>query len=85
MPTFRAHQIPTPDARPYICVEGPDGNLWFCESGASKIGRLNLDDDSFTEFALPNPNAMPIGIIHGGARALWFADTAANQIVRMTL
>ena len=30
------HVIPTPGARPYIVVVGPDGAIWFCESGASK-------------------------------------------------
>ena len=35
---IREHKIPSADSAPYICVEGPDGNLWFCESGADKIG-----------------------------------------------
>ena len=28
-PVIREHKIPTPDSKPYIAVEGPDGNLWF--------------------------------------------------------
>ena len=39
-PTIREHRIPTAGSKPYIAVEGRDGCLWFCESGASKIGRL---------------------------------------------
>ena len=35
---IREHKIPSAASAPYICVEGPDGNLWFCESGADKIG-----------------------------------------------
>ena len=85
MVTFRTHRIPTPDARPYICTEGADGNLWFCESGAAKIGRLNLVDDSFTEFDLPTKGATPIGIIGGADGALWFAEKTANRIGRITL
>ena len=27
------HRIPSVGSAPYICVEGPDRNLWFCESG----------------------------------------------------
>ena len=34
------HPIPTPDSRPYLIVQGPDGNLWFCENGASKIALM---------------------------------------------
>jgi hypothetical protein len=37
-PAFRQHKIPTPKSEPYICTPGPDRRLWFCESGASKIG-----------------------------------------------
>ncbi|HTZ01159.1 MAG TPA: hypothetical protein VMC05_02415, partial [Xanthobacteraceae bacterium] len=63
--TIREHKIPTPDAKPYIAAEGPDGALWFCESGAAKIGRFDPDIGTFTEFALPTANATPIGIIAG--------------------
>ncbi len=50
--TIREHRIPSADAKPYIAVEGHDGALWFCESGASKIGRFDPDRGTFTEFAL---------------------------------
>ena len=65
--TIREHRIPSADSKPYIAVQGPDGALWFCESGASKIGRLDPERGTFTEFALPTPNATPIGITLGGA------------------
>ena len=31
----------TPGAQPYGIVEGPDGNMWFTEAGANKIGTIN--------------------------------------------
>jgi virginiamycin B lyase len=34
--------IPTPGAEPQGMVVGPDGNLWFTESGRDQIGRVNL-------------------------------------------
>ena len=34
--------IPTPGADPQAMVVGPDGNLWFTESGRDQIGRVNL-------------------------------------------
>ena len=40
-PPIREHRIPTAGSKPYIAVEGRDRCLWFCESGASKIGRLD--------------------------------------------
>ena len=63
--TIREHRIPSADAKPYIAVQGPDGHLWFCESGASKIGRFDPDRATFTEFDLPTKSATPIGITPG--------------------
>ncbi len=82
--TIREHKIPSAGSKPYIAVEGPDGALWFCESGASKIGRFDPDRGSFTEFSLPTKNATPIGIALGGDGNLWFAEKAADKIGRIT-
>ena len=83
-PVIREHRVPTPGSAPYICVPGPDGHLWFCESGASKIGRFDPNTATFTEFPLPTPNATPIGIITGSDGNLWFAEKSANQIGRIS-
>ena len=83
-PQIREHRIPTQGSKPYIAVEGSDGALWFCESGASKIGRLDPKTYRFKEFALPTPNATPIGIIEGPDGAFWFAEKTGNKIGRIT-
>ena len=72
------HPIPSADSKPYIIVFGPDRQLWFCESGTSKIGRMNPADGSFVEFATPTPDARPIGITPAadGARCGHGGDTA---------
>ena len=44
---MREHKIPSADSKPYIAMQGPDGALWFCESGASKIGRFDPDRGTF--------------------------------------
>ena len=54
-PTFRFHKIPSRKSERYICISGPDRRLWFCESGASKIGALNVDAGTFEEFDIPGP------------------------------
>ena len=60
-PAMRMHKIPSPRSEPYICIGGPDGGLWFCESGASKIGRFDAKDFTFREFDIPVADAMPMG------------------------
>ena len=77
--TIREHRIPSADSKPYIAVQGPDGALWFCESGTSKIGRFDPDRGTFTEFDLPTKNATPIGITAGGDGNLWFAEKSRQQ------
>jgi virginiamycin B lyase len=72
VPVIREHRIPTPGSKPYIITLGPDGNLWFCESGVSRIARLSLKDGTFTEFVIPTRNSEPIGIITGADGNLWF-------------
>src|SRR3990172_7286495 len=83
-PIIREHRIPTAGSKPYIAVEGPDRALWFCESGACKIGRLDPNAYTFQEFALPTENAPPIGIVLGPDGNLWFAEKTGNKIGRIT-
>ena len=82
---FTAHRIPTPGSGPYILTEGPDGAIWFCESGAGKIGRLDVQTGRMDEFALADPASSPIGIIAGADGCLWFTQKKANRIGRITL
>src|SRR5204863_9981328 len=77
------HPIPTRDSKPYIIVFGPDQHLWFCESGTSKIGRMNPNNGSFTEFDTPTPNSRPIGITPAPDGALWFCENACNRTGRI--
>jgi streptogramin lyase len=66
--------IPTPISSPVGIVTGPDGNLWFTELGANKIGRTSTDG-KFTEFPLPRAGADPQDIAAGPDGNLWFTET----------
>ena len=79
---IREHKIPSANSAPYICVEGPDGNLWFCESGAAKIGRLDPSTYAFANLHCRRRSATPIGIVLGRDGNLWFAEKKANKIGR---
>jgi Streptogramin lyase len=76
---IREHRIPSANSAPYICVEGPDRNLWFCESGTEKIGCFHPHTCTFTEFSLPTPGATPIGITLGADGNLWFAQNTPTR------
>jgi streptogramin lyase len=61
---------------------GPDGNLWFTESSANKIGNISPDLATINEIPMSQP-AAPFNITTGPDGALWFTEFA-NQIGRAT-
>jgi virginiamycin B lyase len=86
-------QIPTPDSGPRALAAGPDGNVWFSEFNASKIGRIT-PDGKITEFTLPRPNSGPGDITAGADGNMWFVElngqmdgrkVDGNRVGRMTM
>ena len=76
--------ILTPDnPAPADIVVGPDGNLWFTESGVNRIGRITTAG-TITEFTTPTADSNPLGIAAGADGNLWFTETGSNAIGRIT-
>ena len=48
--TITEFSIPTAGSNPYDITAGPDGNLWFTEHDANKIGRIT-PSGAVTEFS----------------------------------
>lgn len=61
---------------------GPDGNFWFTEGAASRIGRITPSGE-ITEFALP-PGRHPGAIVAGADGNLWFTERVADRVGRIT-
>jgi streptogramin lyase len=53
---------------------GPDYALWFTESSANRIGRL--ESGKFKYYALATSNGRPAGITTGPDGGIWFAEQA---------
>src|ERR1051325_10793811 len=70
--TFR---IPTANSQPEGITLGPDGNMWFTETAANKIGRIN-SQGKITEFVLPQADSAPMDIVSGADGALWFTEVS---------
>jgi streptogramin lyase len=80
--------------QPQGITTGPDGNLWFAETGADKIGRMT-PAGVVTQFSLPpipipdgsqpSPGSAPgpVGITVGPDGALWFVGVP-GEIGRIT-
>ena len=80
----------TPDdassSSPWRLAAGPDGNLWFTEIRANKVGRMTPAGE-VTEFNIPAGGplgALPNGIAAGLDGNVWFTELGANAIGRIT-
>jgi len=74
--------IPTASSLTQSIAAGSDGNVWFAEQTADKIGRVT-PSGMFTEFSLATGSS-PFFITAGPDGALWFTEFASNKIGRIT-
>ncbi len=72
----------TKGAWPRVIAPGPDGNLWFAEMAANKIGRITPKGE-FKEFAIPTPDSAPYGIVAGPDKRIWFTESSAGKVGRL--
>lgn len=82
--TITEFPVPTAASQPYSIALGPDGNLWFTETGTNKIGRVT-PTGGFTEFSIPTPGSQPHAITTGPDGNLWFTEAGAGKIGRVNL
>jgi uncharacterized protein (TIGR03437 family) len=75
--------LPTVAAEPAMIARGPDGNLWFTESKANKIGVIT-PQGLFQEFAIPTPGSTPSAITAGPDGNLWFIEFSSHKIGKIT-
>jgi len=58
-------------------IKGPNGNLFFTETAANKIGEIT-PEGVVTEFAIPTPNSQPTSITTGADGNIYFTQANAN-------
>jgi virginiamycin B lyase len=74
--------VPTAGAGLQDIVQGPDGNMWFTERNANKIGRISgTNPGAVAEFDVAAGSSSPDIIVVGPDGALWY--TQANGVGRM--
>lgn len=78
------HPTPTTGAHPIFITTGPDGAIWFTESNAGQVGRLDLATGAITEYPAPKPaSSLLTGIAIGADGNLWVSDAGNNSILRV--
>ena len=84
--SLNEYPLPTKDRNPEGIARGPEGNVWFAESGgAGAIGRIT-PGGTITEFTTGlTSNSQPTGIVAGPDGNLWFTEQAnPGRIGRIT-
>jgi virginiamycin B lyase len=85
--------LPAQYSYPFGITRGPDGNVWFVETGsgtaagsAARIGRMT-PNGTLTEFPIPTANPGPGWITAGPDGNLWFTEGlySVTQIGRVDL
>ena len=74
----------TAGSEPHGITTGPEGNLWFTESGGNRIGRIT-PSGTVTEFSTGiSAGGEPRAITTGPDGNLWFTEQNGNRIGRIT-
>ena len=77
---------PIAGLQPRGITSGPDGNMWFAETGHNLIGRVNEDESVPTELGGGQiiGTADPFEIATGTDGNLWFTEEGTGKIGRIT-
>ena len=82
-PTATELSPPTSGSGPTGLTAGPDGGLWFAETSADQVARLDPATGAVTEYAVPTAAAEPTGVAFDSGGWLWFTETTGDKIGEM--
>jgi streptogramin lyase len=69
-----------PNSNPFAIAAGPDGNLWFTELLANRVGAINPITHLSATFATPTASSNPNLIAAGPDGDMWFTEPSANSV-----
>ncbi|RMI45123.1 hypothetical protein EBO15_11190 [Actinomadura harenae] len=61
-------------------INGPDGKIWFSESGVSRLGSVDPATGEVSQHNLAIADTKPTGLVAGPDGKIWFAEAAASNI-----
>lgn len=70
-------------SNPSGIVAGPDGDLWFTETGLNRIGRMSTSGGLPAESVVPSPSTSPEAIAIGPDANIWFTESTGHRIGRV--
>jgi virginiamycin B lyase len=86
--TVKEFPIPTLDSRPWgitaLYVGRDSYEIWFTESNAGKIGKLDETTGMISEYSIPTPDSGPRGIAASADGTIWFTEYNSGKLGRIT-
>jgi streptogramin lyase len=79
---FRFYAVPTDGSDPLGLVKGHDGDFYFVERNAAKVGRLDPATGTVREWTLPS-GAFPNRLAVDPSGNVWFTELSANSLGRI--
>ncbi len=73
----------TGSSAPFDVAVGQNGQIFFTEKSAGKIGRMTLTG-AVSEFSIPTAASAPTGIVAGPDGSVWFSESGRAKVGRMT-
>ncbi len=74
----------SPGSIPGAMTIGPDGRIWFVESGTDRLAAVE-PDGTLQEFPIPLGGIGNGGITAGSDGAIWFTEEIGNRVGRLTM
>ena len=81
--SIREWDVPTKGAHPHDPAVGKNGDLWFTEQMANKIGRFDPTSQNFKEYPLTGGNAGPHGLVSDNEGNIWFTANFGGYIGKL--
>jgi streptogramin lyase len=73
------YPVPAPNATVQGIAVAPDESIWFAETGAKKLARLDPSTSNTTEYSSPLTLIAPIQIAVDNSGIVWFTDHGDNE------
>src|SRR6202140_1514911 len=81
--SIREWDVPTKGAHPHDPAVGKNGDLWFTEQMANKIGRVEPAAQNFKEYPVTGGNAGPHGLVSQKDGNIWFTANFGGYIGKL--
>jgi virginiamycin B lyase len=81
---FRQYMTSTPTSTPvFVLADNVTGQVWFTDTTANNIGRIDPLTGQITKYSLPTSNSGPAELaLQNGTSYLWITESFANKVAR---